>query len=260
MIPRTKHIVIASSLAVGIAFVYLWIGVVDAHVPSFSQFGQEASVIQSDEQVYEVAVLEDGTRAEVGARLKEKLRAYVEESRLQEKEPIEESQPLVTPEEDEEEVVVPSPIQWCDSGATVLTRNTWGPVTVHAAEGARIISSLQRDDSGAPLHTLQLPLEPTLASVEGCLPSSMIGILLDGTVVLPGVPVTTDAEGLAGYAIDGFPLFSSYENGKTVTSGDLDVCHGHAHTIVDQGVQTEMYHYHVTTDAPYTLGCLRGVQ
>ncbi|MBI3538445.1 MAG: YHYH protein [Chloroflexi bacterium] len=59
-------------------------------------------------------------------------------------------------------------------------------------------------------------------------------------------------DALVGFLLDGFPLYGPVENGKTLTSADLDAFHGHAHATVDfpQGI----YHYHTTADAPYING------
>ncbi len=65
---------------------------------------------------------------------------------------------------------------------------------------------------------------------------------------------------LMGYALDGFGIYGKHgENGKVLTSADLDECHGHTHTITWDGKTVEMYHYHATWDFPYTIGCMRGM-
>ncbi|XP_033644384.1 uncharacterized protein LOC117304015 [Asterias rubens] len=51
-----------------------------------------------------------------------------------------------------------------------------------------------------------------------------------------------------GVAFDGFLIYGpNDENGVTLTSGDLNDCHGR---IVDG-----KYRYHATSDFPYTIGC-----
>lgn len=64
--------------------------------------------------------------------------------------------------------------------------------------------------------------------------------------------------GLVGYAFDGFGIFGMVENGIELTNQDLDECHGHKHTITWDGKQVEMYHYHMTREFPYSLGCFKG--
>lgn len=57
---------------------------------------------------------------------------------------------------------------------------------------------------------------------------------------------------LIGVAFDGFGIYGPIdENGNTVTSSDLDACHGRFNS---DGV----YQYHATTDFPYVLGCFTG--
>ena len=68
------------------------------------------------------------------------------------------------------------------------------------------------------------------------------------------------SEGLVGYALDGFGIYSASEGGKTLTNKDLDGCHGHTGTVMWDGKPTDIYHYHLTTEYPYTLGCYRGTQ
>jgi hypothetical protein len=64
---------------------------------------------------------------------------------------------------------------------------------------------------------------------------------------------------LFGYAIDGFGVFGPRgESGKPVTNAELDECHGHTHEIEWDGENRVMYHYHVNTEYPYSIGCYRG--
>lgn len=57
---------------------------------------------------------------------------------------------------------------------------------------------------------------------------------------------------LLGFLLDGFPVYGPAENGETVTNSDLDVYHGHFGIKEDfpQGI----YHYHITSEAPYLNG------
>lgn len=64
---------------------------------------------------------------------------------------------------------------------------------------------------------------------------------------------------LVGYAFDGFGIFGTRgENGVELSSNDLDECHGHTHEITWEGKKVTMYHYHLTHDFPYSVGCFRG--
>ncbi len=72
-------------------------------------------------------------------------------------------------------------------------------------------------------------------------------------------PTNTSGEAnVFGYALDGFGIYENVENGKSLTNEDLDECHGHTHEIVWNGERKSIYHYHLTNEFPYTLGCFRG--
>jgi hypothetical protein len=64
---------------------------------------------------------------------------------------------------------------------------------------------------------------------------------------------------LFGYGLDGFGIFGPRTlGGKLVTNDDLDECHGHIHKIDWDGKKVKMYHYHLNTEFPYSIGCFRG--
>lgn len=138
--------------------------------------------------------------------------------------------------------------------------------------------------------TLTLPATPTLAAAPSCLPMGMIGVALTGVAFYNALDARgedagaheiqdscaghpersgeyhyhtsseclTQTEGLVGYALDGFGIYSAAEGGKTLTNQDLDACHGHTSPVVWDGAQVQMYHYHLTAEYPYTLGCYSG--
>jgi hypothetical protein len=155
-----------------------------------------------------------------------------------------------------------------------------------------------RNPNSIATQTMQvtLPLWPTLAAQATCAPGA-IGFLLSGAVLFnaldaPGrdavahetqdacqghpqesgvyhyhslsncVPDKREPSGhsaLVGYLLDGFGIYGPHgEKGQALSSQDLDECHGHTHTIMWEGKQVSMYHYHATPDFPYTAGCLRG--
>lgn len=144
--------------------------------------------------------------------------------------------------------------------------------------------------------SFRLPLNPTLAAEPSCV-GGEVGIMLNGIPIFnafdaegrdaaahevqdscDGHPQITGqyhyhdlsncleerAAGdthseLVGYAFDGFGLYGFRgENGELLTSADLDECHGHTHEIAWDGTNVVMYHYHATTEFPYTVGCHRG--
>lgn len=64
---------------------------------------------------------------------------------------------------------------------------------------------------------------------------------------------------LVGFGLDGVGIYGLYENNPSKPSS-LDACNGHVGSVPSDGTfgvpsGTSMYHYHVTSSAPYTLGC-----
>jgi len=57
---------------------------------------------------------------------------------------------------------------------------------------------------------------------------------------------------LLGFLLDGFPVYGPVENGKTLTSSDLDAYHGHFGPTADY--PNGIYHYNITQDSPYLNG------
>ncbi len=69
----------------------------------------------------------------------------------------------------------------------------------------------------------------------------------------------TEHSALVGYAFDGFGIYGlKGEGGIELSTNDLDECHGHTHEIEWDGKKVTMYHYHLTHDFPYSVGCFRG--
>jgi hypothetical protein len=139
-----------------------------------------------------------------------------------------------------------------------------------------------------------LPLEPALSAAPSCVPMGMIGVALSGVALFnalddagrdavahevqdhcnghperqgryhyhgptPCLAGATSGNALIGYALDGFGITSSYdENGRELTNADLDECHGRVSRIEWNGRQASIYHYVMTREYPYTVGCFRG--
>ncbi len=59
-------------------------------------------------------------------------------------------------------------------------------------------------------------------------------------------------DALIGVLLDGYPVYGPLENGKLITTADLDAAHGH--TGVTKEFPAGVYHYHTTSDAPYING------
>lgn len=64
---------------------------------------------------------------------------------------------------------------------------------------------------------------------------------------------------VVGYALDGFAITGPFDwDGTELISADLDECHGATSEIIWDGKRTVMYHYVLTRDFPYSVGCFRG--
>jgi hypothetical protein len=141
---------------------------------------------------------------------------------------------------------------------------------------------------------LTLPVDPRIAPAPSCVPMGMIGIALNGVAIFnalddagrdavahevqdvcdghpqmhgeyhyhgpsPCLPKEAENEALVGYALDGFGIYSIYDAaGNELTDADLDACHGRVGTVMWNGGRTSVYHYVLTRDYPYTIGCFRG--
>jgi hypothetical protein len=139
-----------------------------------------------------------------------------------------------------------------------------------------------------------LPLSPALAGTPDCVPMGMIGVTLSGVAIFNALdaagrdavahevqdrcsghperrgqyhyhgptaclPAATADNALIGYALDGFGIYSMYdERGRELTNTDLDECHGRTSRVVWNGKEASIYHYVLTREYPYTVGCFRG--
>ncbi|MBW8638586.1 YHYH protein [Hoeflea sp. WL0058] len=143
-----------------------------------------------------------------------------------------------------------------------------------------------------------MPASPSVAGRSYCVPMGMIGITVTNTAIFNALdgrgedapaheiqdacsghpernglyhfhnmsPCIRDTRSgpaghsnLIGYALDGFGIYGKYgEGGKRMTNADLDECHGHTGTVTWDSEEREIYHYHMTDEYPYTVGCFRG--
>jgi hypothetical protein len=146
----------------------------------------------------------------------------------------------------------------------------------------------------AQTNDLQLPLNPRVASAPSCLPMGMIGVALNGVAIYNALdaagvdaaahevqdgcaahpqgageyhyhgpsPCMPDEKtsGLIGYALDGFGIYGMRDasTGAILHNSDLDVCHGTTSPVMWNGTMVTIYHYVLTDEYPYTLGCFRG--
>lgn len=64
---------------------------------------------------------------------------------------------------------------------------------------------------------------------------------------------------LVGYALDGYGIYLERDShGNLPTNADLNACHGRVSTVMWDGKPTKMFHYDVTLEYPYFVGCFYG--
>jgi hypothetical protein len=142
--------------------------------------------------------------------------------------------------------------------------------------------------------TLSLPANPSISSTPSCVGMGMIGVAVNGVAIFNAldaggkdavahevqdtcgghpekqgeyhyhgpsgcVPHQNEKNALVGYALDGFGIYSNIDaQGKSLTNADLDECHGTTSIVKWNGKDVSMYHYVLTNEYPYTIGCYRG--
>jgi hypothetical protein len=146
--------------------------------------------------------------------------------------------------------------------------------------------------------TWTVPADPSAAAAPSCLGLGPIGVSTDGVVffnaldaggrdagahevqdacdghpemrgayhyhtfsrcLATGASTRAGSSTLVGYAFDGYGIYVERDaKGDLPTDADLDVCHGRTSSVVWDGRQQVMYHYDVTLEYPYTLGCYHG--
>lgn len=147
---------------------------------------------------------------------------------------------------------------------------------------------------------LRLSASPQPAETPECVPQGMIGFMLSGAALYNALDAAgrdaaahevqdqcgghpqgmgqyhyhswsnclVDAAGaqrghsdLVGYALDGYGVFGQAgEGGTLLTNLDLDGCHGHTHAVPWNAETRSIFHYHMTREYPYSLGCFHGVR
>ena len=142
--------------------------------------------------------------------------------------------------------------------------------------------------------SINLPLNPSFATSPSCVPMGMIGVATNGVAIYNALddagrdavahevqdlcdghpqsqgeyhyhgpsdclPNEKENNTLIGYALDGYGIYSMYDaNGHEITNSDLDACHGTTSEIEWNGKKVNMYHYVLTREYPYTIGCFKG--
>jgi hypothetical protein len=146
--------------------------------------------------------------------------------------------------------------------------------------------------------TVTIPRAPVKAASPSCLPMGAIGVAVNGVLLYNALDARNmDArahemqdtcEGhpnfaeyhyhagsacavgsktnagpkssvLFGYAFDGFGIYIERDaKGNMLTNKSLDACHGRTSKVMWDGKLRTMYHYVVTQEFPYLLGCFVG--
>ncbi len=179
------------------------------------------------------------------------------------------------------------------TGNGLPINHTTGTFPILRSDPAFQIDRNPNEIQAQPL-SFSLPLAPAPAAAPACVPMGMIGVALSGVALYnalddagrdavahevqdrcSGHPQrrgeyhyhgpsaclaeVTGANTLIGYALDGYGITSMYdERGRELTNADLDECHGRVSTILWDGKQVRLYHYVLTREYPYTLGCFHG--
>jgi YHYH protein len=143
---------------------------------------------------------------------------------------------------------------------------------------------------------LKIPNDPTQNPTPACVPGDgAVGVMSNGVILLDGLDAngndagavgTQDtchgSPGLTGYhyvslspcllsaaarttttqvgwARDGFGIYVEYgSNGDLLTNQDLDACHGRTSPVPWHGQTVTIYHYDMTLEYPYAVGCFSG--
>jgi hypothetical protein len=143
------------------------------------------------------------------------------------------------------------------------------------------------------LFTYALPASPSPTGTPGCV-SGEVGIMTTGVALFNGFDATGRDAGawevqdacaghpqkdgeyhyhtlsscitdvststVIGYALDGYPITGpTIASGNIMTTDDLDECHGTTGSVLLDGITVTTYHYVMTQDFPYSVGCFRGI-
>ncbi len=138
-----------------------------------------------------------------------------------------------------------------------------------------------------------LPVTPTAQTSPTCLSGGAIGIMTNGVLLFDALDAqnrdavahevqdscgghpqvqgsyhyhgyspcskSASAKTVIGYALDGYGITGpKKDDGNYYATADLDACHGTTSTITWDGKSVSMYHYVMTANYPYSLGCYHG--
>lgn len=164
----------------------------------------------------------------------------------------------------------------------------WESTMYEAYNGSNTAFNLNPNRISQTDMTFRIPVSPKEAATKASTPLGAIGVSLNGVpffnqYAAGNAPLTYEInsfdqynghpqqmgsyhyhveplyltgnkgrDALLGFLLDGFPVYGPVENGKTLTSSDLDNYHGHFAVTADY--PDGIYHYHFSADAPYLNG------
>jgi len=164
----------------------------------------------------------------------------------------------------------------------------WASTMYEAYNGTNSAWNQNPNTIASQNYVFKIPVSPTQASSSSQTPLGPMGVAINGVAIYNQyaagrVALTTEINSfdeynghpdqsgsyhyhveptylttkntkssLIGFLLDGFPVYGPLENGKTLTSADLDAYHGHTGVTADY--PNGIYHYHITADAPYING------
>jgi hypothetical protein len=164
----------------------------------------------------------------------------------------------------------------------------WASTRYEAYNGSNAQFSINPNRIVEQNITFRIPMKPKEATTKSATPGGPMGISLNGVVLFNqyaamNAPLTSEINSfdqhgghpqqqgqyhyhveptyltatkgksaLLGWLLDGFPVYGPVEDGKTLTSSNLDAYHGHKHATAEY--PNGVYHYHFTADSPYLNG------
>lgn len=158
----------------------------------------------------------------------------------------------LTEQSDEDDVEAESakPLRCADYQPDTTSWPT-APVKLSVAEGTRLVTipdpgaPAAVSASGTPSETIlaQLPIRQWPTARPSCLPSDVVGIAQDGSLIRNdelALYQIFGADTVIGYALDGFPIHGA-------SSRPTDRCGG--------AIVNGQYGYYLSTERPVVLGC-----
>jgi hypothetical protein len=173
-----------------------------------------------------------------------------------------------------------------------LPDHTTGVFPIQATDPAYAIDR-NPNSIRSQTESFELPLSPAAAPSPTCTSLGPVGIMTNGVLLFNALDAggrdavahevqdacdghpqlqgayhyhgyspcakSKSADTVIGYALDGFGVTGPQKSdGSFLKTADLDACHGTTGQITWDGATVTMYHYVMTADYPYSIGCFKG--